>query len=145
MGLGLQVFVKLEDGEVPEYAHEGDSGFDLRAVEDVDIPPKEVRLISTGIKVAIPKGYEIQVRSRSGLAAKKQVFVLNSPGTVDAPYRGVVGVILANFGVNPFHVQKGDRIAQGVLCPVEKAEFVVVPELTSLTTRGSGGFGSTGV
>ena len=145
MGLGLQVFVKLEGGEIPEYQHEGDSGFDLRAVEDVDIPPKEVRLISTGIKVAIPKGYEIQVRSRSGLAAKKQVFVLNSPGTVDAPYRNTIGVILANFGVNPFHVQKGDRIAQGVLCPVEKADFVVVPELLDDTTRGLGGFGSTGV
>jgi dUTP pyrophosphatase len=145
MGLGLQVFIKLEGGEVPEYAHEGDSGFDLRAIEDVDIPAGGVKLVSTGIKVAIPKGYEIQVRSRSGLAAKKQVFVLNSPGTVDAPYRGVIGVILANFGVNPFHVQKGDRIAQGVLCPVEIAEFVVVPELPDLTSRGSGGFGSTGV
>lgn len=144
MGLGLQVFVKLEGGEVPEYQHEGDSGFDLRAIEDADIPAGGVKLISTGIKVGIPKGYEIQVRSRSGLAAKKQVFVLNSPGTVDSNYTGDVGVILANFGVNPFHIQKGDRIAQGVLCPVEKAEFVVVNELTT-TSRGSGGFGSTGV
>lgn len=144
MGLGLQVFVKLEGGEVPEYQHEGDSGFDLRAIEDVDIPAGGVKLVSTGIKVGIPKGYEIQVRSRSGLAAKKQVFVLNSPGTVDQNFCGTIGVILANFGVNPFHVQKGDRIAQGVLCPVEKAEFVVVNELTT-TSRGSGGFGSTGV
>lgn len=140
----MDVYIKLEGGEVPEYQHEGDSGFDLRAVEDVDIPAGGVKLVSTGIKLGIPKGYEIQVRSRSGLAAKKQVFVLNSPGTVDSNYTGDVGVILANFGVNPFHVQKGDRIAQGVLCPVEKAEFVVVNELTT-TSRGSGGFGSTGV
>lgn len=140
----MDVYIKLEGGEVPEYQHEGDSGFDLRAVEDVDIPAGGVKLVSTGIKLGIPKGYEIQVRSRSGLAAKKQVFVLNSPGTVDSNYTGDVGVILANFGVNPFHVQKGDRIAQGVLCPVEKAEFIVVGGLSS-TSRGSDGFGSTGV
>ena len=144
MGLGLQVFVKLDGGEVPEYQKEGDSGFDLSAIEDADIPAGGVKLIPTGLRFGIPKGYEIQVRSRSGLAVKKQVFVLNSPGTVDSGYTGDVGVILANFGVNPFRVQKGDRIAQGVLCPVEKAEFVVVNELTT-TSRGSGGFGSTGV
>ena len=130
---------------MPEYKHDGDSGFDLAANEDIDIPAKGVALVSTGVRFGIPNGYEIQVRSRSGLAAKSGVFVLNSPGTVDASYTGEVKVILANFGHNSVHVQKGDRIAQAVLAPVEKAQFVVVDKLNEETTRGEGGFGSTGV
>ena len=138
--------VQLEEGvKIPEYKHDGDSGFDLAANEDMDIPAKGVALVSTGIRFGIPKGYEIQVRSRSGLAAKNGVFVLNSPGTVDASYTGEVKVILANFGHNSFHIQKGDRIAQAVLCPVEKAQIVPVKSLDMDTTRGEGGFGSTGV
>lgn len=138
--------VQLDEGvKQPEYKHEGDSGFDLAANEDIDIPAKGVALVSTGIRFGIPSGYEIQVRSRSGLAAKSSVFVLNSPGTVDASYTGEVKVILANFGHNPFHVQKGDRIAQAVLAPVEKALFRLVNSLDIDTTRGEGGFGSTGV
>jgi dUTP pyrophosphatase len=138
--------VQVDEGvKPPEYKHDGDSGFDLAASEDLDIPAKGVALVSTGIKMGIPKGYEIQVRSRSGLAAKNFIFVLNSPGTVDASYTGEVKVILANFGHNAFHIQKGDRIAQAVLAPVEKAQFRVVKNLELETTRGEGGFGSTGV
>jgi dUTP pyrophosphatase len=142
----IPVEIQLDEGvKLPEYKHDGDSGFDLAANEDLNIPAKGVALVSTGIKMGIPKGYEIQVRSRSGLAAKNGVFVLNSPGTVDASYTGEVKVILANFGHNSVHVQKGVRIAQAVLCPVERAEFKVVEKLSDKTTRGEGGFGSTGV
>lgn len=138
--------VQLDEGvPEPRYKHDGDSGFDLAANEDIDIPAKGIALVSTGIRFGIPKGYEIQVRSRSGLAAKNGVFVLNSPGTVDASYTGEVKVILANFGHNPFHIQKGDRIAQAVVCPVEKAQIIPVVDLNMTTTRGEGGFGSTGV
>jgi dUTP pyrophosphatase len=138
--------VQLDEGvPEPRYKHDGDSGFDLAANEDIDIPAKGVALVSTGIRFGIPKGYEIQVRSRSGLAAKNGVFVLNSPGTVDASYTGEVKVILANFGHNSFHVQKGDRIAQAVVIPVEKAQIIPVVDLNMTTTRGEGGFGSTGV
>jgi dUTP pyrophosphatase len=142
----VPLHVQLDKGvKMPEYKHDGDSGFDLAANEDIDIPAKGVALVSTGVRFGIPNGYEIQVRSRSGLAAKSGVFVLNSPGTVDASYTGEVKVILANFGHNSVHVQKGDRIAQAVLAPVEKAQFVVVDKLSEETTRGEGGFGSTGV
>lgn len=138
--------VQLDEGvPEPRYKHDGDSGFDLAANEDIDIPAKGVALVSTGIRFGIPKGYEIQVRSRSGLAAKNGVFVLNSPGTCDASYTGEVKVILANFGHNLFHIQKGDRIAQAVVCPVEKAQIIPVIDLNMTTTRGEGGFGSTGV
>lgn len=138
--------VQVDEGvKIPEYKHDGDSGFDLAANEDIDIPAKGVALVPTGIRFGIPKGYEIQVRSRSGLAAKNNVFVLNSPGTVDAGFLGEVKVILANFGHNPFHIQKGDRIAQAVVCPVEKAQIIPVDSLNMDTTRGEGGFGSTGV
>jgi dUTP pyrophosphatase len=142
----VPLHIQLDKGvKMPEYKHDGDSGFDLAANEDMDIPAKGVALVSTGVRFGIPNGYEIQVRSRSGLAAKSGVFVLNSPGTVDASYTGEVKVILANFGHNSVHVQKGDRIAQAVLAPVEKAQFVVVDKLSEETTRGEGGFGSTGV
>jgi dUTP pyrophosphatase len=142
----VPLHIQLDKGvKMPEYKHDGDSGFDLAANEDIDIPAKGVALVSTGVRFGIPNGYEIQVRSRSGLAAKSGVFVLNSPGTVDASYTGEVKVVLANFGHNSVHVQKGDRIAQAVLAPVEKAQFVVVDKLSEETTRGEGGFGSTGV
>ena len=142
----IPVEIQLDEGvKLPEYKHDGDSGFDLAANEDIDIPAKGVALVPTGIRLGIPKGYEIQVRSRSGLAAKNGVFVLNSPGTVDSTFSGQIQVILANFGHNSVHFQKGDRIAQAVLCPVEKADFTVVEKLSDKTTRGEGGFGSTGV
>lgn len=154
-------FKKLvPDAIVPKYAHQGDAGMDLYAAEDATIRHGEAELIHTGIAIALPDGYEAQVRSRSGLALKNKVFVLNSPGTIDSNYRGEIGVILANFGnmqeiVNErgesfaygpaeFKVHKGDRIAQLVIAPVTKAELVEVAELDE-TDRGEGGFGSTGV
>jgi dUTP pyrophosphatase len=129
---------------LPEYKTCGASGFDLCADADYTLAPGEVKLVGTDLSVAIPEEYELQVRSRSGLALKNKVVVLNSPGTVDADYRGTVGVVLANLGIFPFSISKGDRIAQGVLCPVYKAHFVPVQELPT-SKRGSGGFGSTGV
>lgn len=144
MSVNVQVVTSSSDATLPEYKTSGSSGFDLCAVKDYTISPGDVKLIGTGLFMAIPDGYELQVRSRSGLALKNRVVVLNSPGTVDADYRGEVGIILANLGPTEFNVLKGDRIAQGVLCPVEKAFFVPVQELPT-SKRGSGGFGSTGV
>lgn len=140
-----RVEIKLQNGaSVPKYQTSGAAGFDLCATEDCTLGANEVKLVSTGLSVAVPEGYELQVRSRSGLAVKSKLVVLNSPGTVDSDYRGEVKVILANLGSTPFNVLRGDRIAQGVIAPVVKADFVVVDEL-SATQRGSGGFGSTGV
>jgi len=139
----------------PTYETENSSGIDLRAdvltphhAEELDafklaIPCGERRIISTGIHVEIPKGYEGQVRSRSGLAAKQGVFVLNSPGTIDSDYRGEIKVILQNLGVEAFFIEQGDRIAQLVFSPVEQFNFEKVFKLKE-TERGSGGFGSTG-
>ena len=113
-------------------------------VEELVINPGEKHLISTGIAMAIPYGYEIQIRPRSGLAAKNGITVLNTPGTIDADYRGEIKVILINLSKKNFKVNKKQRIAQMVLCPVIKAEFEEVNELPS-TERGKGGFGSTGI
>ena len=129
---------------IPSYESEGAAGFDFKAQGNGTIEPGKVQLVMTGLFVAIPKGYEIQVRSRSGLAFKQNVFVLNSPGTVDSDYRGNIGIILANFGDKPFHYAEGDRLAQGVLCRVERAVFHEVESLDE-TPRGNKGFGSTGV
>ena len=129
---------------LPNYATELASGVDLMAAEDVLIQPGEVKMIKTGLFVAIPEGWEIQIRSRSGLALKKQIVVLNSPGTVDADYRGPMNVILFNGGIWDFEVKTGDRIAQAVLCPVAKISWNPVSTLDE-TKRNSGGFGSTGV
>lgn len=130
---------------VPAYATPGSSGLDLQAELDgeVVIPPGGRALVPTGWAMAIPEGYEVQVRPRSGLAAKHGVTVLNAPGTVDSDYRGEVKVILVNHGDAPFVVRQGDRIAQAVVCPVVQA---LVREVDSLddTHRGAGGFGSTG-
>jgi dUTP pyrophosphatase len=129
---------------LPIYATEQSSGLDLISAEDIVIPYGQTKMIKTGLSVAIPEGWEIQIRSRSGLALKKQVIVLNSPGTIDADYRGPVNVILFNGGIYDFEVKKGDRIAQAVLCPVSKISWNLVTNLDE-TQRGSGGFGSTGV
>jgi len=130
---------------VPKYATEKASGADVRAClkEQVVIEPGATAIIPTGIRVAIPDGYEIQVRPRSGLAAKNSVTVLNTPGTIDADYRGEICVILINCGKTPFTVTPGMRIAQIVLAPVVQAEFVLENCLTT-TTRGEGRFGHTG-
>lgn len=104
------------DAVLPSYAHPGDAGMDLRSVDDAVIPPGGRALVHTGLVVNLPPAYEAQVRPRSGLALKSGVTVLNTPGTIDAGYRGEIGVILANFGAEPFAVRKGDRIAQMVVC-----------------------------
>ncbi|WP_033781109.1 dUTP diphosphatase [Helicobacter pylori] len=129
---------------VPEYQTEGSSGFDLHAVENTTIKPHSVGLVRIGICLSLEVGYELQVRTRSGLALNHQVMVLNSPGTVDNDYRGEIKVILANLSDKDFTIQVGDRIAQGVVQKTYKAEFIECEQLDE-TLRGSGGFGSTGV
>jgi len=134
------------DLPVPRYASAGAAGFDLQAAveEDLVLPPGERRLISTGFAVAVPEGYEMQVRPRSGLAAKFGISIVNSPGTVDCDYRGLVSVCLINLGPDPFPIRRGDRIAQGVICAAPQWRLEEVTTLTD-TLRGAGGFGSTGV
>jgi dUTP pyrophosphatase len=130
---------------LPRYETLGSSGMDLSAYVNkiVEIDPGRTAIIPTGLIVSIPKNYEIQIRPRSGLAAKNQVTVLNTPGTIDADYRGELKVILINLSEKKFYVEKGLRIAQMVLCPVIKAILKEVDELDE-TERGSGGLGSTG-
>ena len=132
------------DAVLPSYAHPGDAGMDLRSVDDVVIQPGGRALVHTGLVANLPPAYEAQVRPRSGLALKNGVTVLNTPGTIDAGYRGEIGVILANFGAEPFTVHKGDRIAQMVVAPVTFAEIVETDSIDE-TDRGAGGFGSTGL
>jgi len=139
---------RLAHGEgidLPHFASELAAGADLRAAvgEDVVLQPGERRLIPTGFAMALPAGFEAQVRPRSGLALKHGISVLNSPGTVDADYRGEVGVILVNHGEHDFHIQRGDRIAQMVIASLPPVAFAEVQTLDD-TARGSGGFGSSG-
>ena len=131
---------------LPRYETEDSSGLDLAANidEQIKILPGKSEIIPTGLAVAIPKNFEIQIRPRSGLAAKSQVSVLNTPGTIDADYRGEIKVILINLSDKVFVVEKGLRIAQMVVCPVIKASLKEVTKL-EVTERGSGGFGSTGI
>ena len=131
---------------LPKYETEGSSGMDLTANVNkfIEIQPGKSEIIPTGLALSIPKNYEIQIRPRSGLAAKNQISVLNTPGTIDEDYRGEIKVILINLGEKKFKIEKGLRIAQMVLCPVIKAELEEVDELDD-TKRGSGGFGSTGI
>jgi|TARA_B100000767_G_C19738641_1_gene525085 dUTP pyrophosphatase len=130
---------------LPKYETDGSSGMDLSAniEKEIQIAPGKSSIIPTGLAVSIPKNFEIQIRPRSGLAAKNQISVLNTPGTIDADYRGELKVILINLGENIFKIQKGLRIAQMVLCPVIKATLKEVETLEK-TKRGTGGFGSTG-
>ena len=131
---------------LPNYESSGSAGMDLRAnlTEPVVLKPLERAIIPTGLFIELPIGHEAQVRPRSGLAAKKGITVLNSPGTVDADYRGEIGVILVNLSNEPFVVENGERIAQLVIAKHERAEWLAAEELTE-TARGAGGFGSTGV
>lgn len=130
---------------LPTYATEHSAGMDLTAAleEAIEIDPGQRMLIPTGLAIALPDGYEAQIRPRSGLALKHGVTVLNSPGTIDADYRGEIGVILANLSTEPFTVERGMRIAQMVIAQHAKVEWEVVEALNE-TERGSGGFGSTG-
>lgn len=132
------------DAVLPAYAHPSDAGMDLRSVADVVIPRGGRALVPTGLVILLPPLYEAQVRPRSGLALKHGVTVLNSPGTIDAGYRGEIGVILANFGEADFAVKRGDKIAQLVIVPVTQPQ-VVETDVVDETDRGTGGFGSTGV
>lgn len=137
---------QFNDLPLPVYATSGSAGMDIHAAtdEEIIIPSGGVVLIPTALAISLPVGFECQVRSRSGMAAKNGVFALNSPGTIDSDYRGEIKVILANFGKEPFVVRRGDRIAQLV---VARYETVVWQEVASLddTSRGDGGFGSTGI
>jgi dUTP pyrophosphatase len=143
-----EILIKRLSREVPlpKYETDGSSGLDLAAFieNNIEIKPGKSEIIPTGLAVAIPKDFEIQIRPRSGLAAKNQISVLNTPGTIDADYRGEIKVILINLSNKSFIVEKGLRIAQMVLCPVVKANLKEVESLED-TKRGSGGFGSTGV
>ena len=127
----------------PAYATAGAAGMDVVAAEDLDLAPGARHAVATGFAMAIPEGYEVQVRPRSGLALKHGITCLNTPGTIDSDYRGEVKVILANLGDAPFPIRRGDRIAQLVPAPVQRAQFEEVAALDD-TARGSGGFGSTG-
>ena len=154
--------INKSSNELPKYAHKGDAGFDLRAnVEEIKndnylfnairfnattiiLNPGGRVLIPTGLYMAIPEGYELQIRPRSGLALKYGITVVNTPGTIDAVYRGNIGVILKNNGTEPFIIEQGDRIAQGVLNKVEEANLIEVDSLDE-TDRSDSGYGKSGV
>ena len=143
----VKILIKKTNKEVttPKYKTDGSSGVDLSAFleKKVVIKPNSSELIPTGLQVAIPEELEIQIRPRSGLAAKESIGVLNSPGTIDSDYRGELKIILFNHGIKDFIINNGDRIAQMVLVPIVKMEFEEVDSLPN-TVRGQGGFGSTG-
>lgn len=147
MSLPVNVEVKrLPHGEglpLPAYATSGAAGMDVVSAEDVAIAPGARHAVATGLSVAIPHGYEIQVRPRSGLAFKHGITVPNTPGTIDSDYRGELKVLLINHSTEPFEIARGDRVAQLVLAPVVQAAWSEVEELDA-TERGAGGFGSTG-
>lgn len=136
---------KFDDLPLPHYTSEGSAGMDVYAAisDDIVLTPQSTVLIPTGLAIALPHGYECQVRSRSGLAAKHGIFTLNAPGTVDSDYRGEIKVILSNFSNEPFVIKRGDRIAQLIIAKYEKIEWYETKELEK-TQRGEGGFGSTG-
>lgn len=138
--------INTSQHELPNYETIASAGMDLRAnlIESITLHPLERTLVKTGLFIELPMGLEAQVRPRSGLAIKKGITVLNSPGTVDADYRGEIGVILVNLSNEPFVIENGERIAQLVIAKHERAEWLEVNELSE-TSRGAGGFGSTGV
>ena len=143
----VKVLIKKLNSKVqlPKYKTDGSSGMDLMAFieNSINIKPQQSALIPTGISIAIPENTEVQIRPRSGLAAKSSISVLNTPGTIDSDYRGEIKIILFNHGKEEFVINNNDRIAQMILMPVIKAEFEEVEDLPN-TLRGSGGFGSTG-
>ncbi len=142
-------FKRLEENRdlpLPTYESEDSSGMDIRAAveEELTLNPGEIRLIPTGLAVAIPRGYEGQVRPRSGLALKHGIGMVNSPGTIDSDYRGEIGIIVINWGQRPFKIRRGDRIAQIIIARAYRADIIEVDDLDS-THRGGGGFGHSGV
>ena len=140
----LKIKKLYPSAQLPHQATSGSAGMDLASLSTVVIQPHASCLVSTGLAMEIPDGYEMQIRPRSGLASKYTITVLNSPGTIDSDYRGEVKVLLINHGSTPVTLQQGDRIAQAVLCKVPTVQIVEVTELSS-TERGNGGFGSTGL
>ena len=142
-----KILIKRLSKEIslPKYETAGSSGMDLAAniTGNISIDPGKTAIIPTGLALSVPKGFEVQIRPRSGLAAKKKISVLNTPGTIDSDYRGEIKVILINQGQETFKVEKGLRIAQMVVCPVVQAQIKEVEDLNE-TGRGKGGFGSTG-
>ena len=140
----LKIKKLSDDLKLPNYAHPGDAGMDLYSAVDTVLNPGEHKLISAGIKIALPPGYEAQVRPKSGLALKHGISIVNTPGTIDEGYRGEVGVILINHGKEEFQIKMNQKIAQMVINKVECLEVEEVDELDD-TSRGEGGFGSTGL
>lgn len=142
--MSIEIPISLGEGAIlPGYQTADAAGMDLCSTVDFALEPLERRLVPTGIRMAIPRGFEGQVRPRSGLALKHGISMVNSPGTIDSDYRGEIGVLLVNLGQNRVEFKSGDRVAQLVICPVVQASLSVVAELSE-TVRGSGGFGSTG-
>ena len=136
---------RLHDGaEIPRFSHAGDSGVDLKVVEDYTIPPFARSLLGTGLAVEVPPGYELQIRPRSGISLKTPLMIANSPGTIDSNYRGEVCIIVFNSDSKPFGIKRGSRIAQAVLMKVPEVKHIEADSL-SVTVRGEGGFGSTGL
>jgi dUTP pyrophosphatase len=143
----LKVRKLTQRSRVPEYKTAGSAGFDLSSINTVTVPAGSTKVIDTGLAFDIPQGYELQIRPRSGLSSKTTLRISNSPGTIDSDYRGSVGIIIDNISQNQadsYKIKEGDRIAQAILCKVERAEFSLSEELTE-TERDVGGFGSTGV
>lgn len=144
IAIGIKRLANGQGLPLPAYASGGAAGLDIVAAEDVTLPPDARHAVATGFAIAIPEGYEVQVRPRSGLALKHGVTCLNTPGTIDSDYRGEIKVILANFGDAPFEVKRGERIAQLVPAAVTRAQLAEVADLDA-TERGARGFGSTGL
>jgi len=141
----ISIPVVVADGaSLPRYQTEGSAGMDLVSTEPVELAPGERKLVGTGIHVAIPAGFEGQVRPRSGLAVRHGISMVNTPGTIDSDYRGEIKVLLINLGDSVVKLGQGERVAQLVICPVMRADWLVVESLDD-TERGGGGFGSTGV
>lgn len=142
----MDMYIELisPKAKIPTYAHQEDAGMDLYSIERTIIKPGEIKLIHTGIKIQLPKNTEAQIRPRSGLALKNGITVLNTPGTIDEGYRGEIGIILINHGIDKFEVTEGMKIAQMVVKPVIRVSINVVGKLDE-AERGEGGFGSTGV
>lgn len=145
LGIGIRIF-NNSSNPLPEYAKTGDAGMDIRSNETICVYPGETRIIKTGLYVAIPKGYELQVRPRSGMSAKTNIRIANAPGTIDSNYRGEIGIIVDNTGNDEYYINEGDRIAQLVLNKVPTISWYSVDSIEALgdTNRGAGGFGSTG-
>ena len=142
----MKVKVKklVNEAKVPKIEHEGDAGFDLYSIEEINLKPMQRALVRTGISISFDKGFEAQIRPKSGLAINHGITLLNTPGTIDAGYRGEIKVIIANLGEKEYLIEKGKKICQVVFNKIEEPEIEEVKELDT-TTRGEGGFGSTGL